>query len=63
MQHRYSPRGIRRPRWWSSVPCLSLSPFLATRASEDRPFDDLHPIFQAVPPKRMGEVLKQYKLT
>ena len=40
-----------------------LRPFLAKCASDDRPLDDLHPIFEAAPLKRMGEVLKEYKLS
>lgn len=40
-----------------------LRPFLAKCASEDRPLDDLHPIFEAAPLKRMGEVLKEYNLS
>lgn len=40
-----------------------LRPFLATCAREDRPLDDLHPVFQAAPLKRMGEVLEEYGLS
>jgi hypothetical protein len=39
-----------------------LRPFLATCAREDRPLDDLHPIFEVGPLKRMGDVLKEYQL-
>jgi hypothetical protein len=40
-----------------------LRPFLATCAREDRPLDDLHPVFHTAPLKRMGEVLKEYRLS
>ena len=42
-----------------------LRPFPATcaRGTEDRPLDDLHPIFEVAPLKRMGEVLKEYRLS
>lgn len=40
-----------------------LRPYLAECARRDRPVDDLHPVFDLTPLKRMGDVLKVYGIT